>query len=42
MAPVITIDSPSAMIMNSWKRSAKWPVCTFQFERSSVADPGTQ
>ena len=23
VAPVTTIDSPSAMMMNSWKRSAK-------------------
>lgn len=24
VAPVTTIDSPSAMMMNTWQRSAKW------------------
>jgi hypothetical protein len=24
VAPVTTIDSPRAMMMNSWQRSAKW------------------
>ncbi len=26
VAPVTTIDSPSAMMMKSWNRSAKWAV----------------
>jgi len=25
VAPMMTIDSPSAIRMNAWQRSAKWP-----------------
>ncbi len=42
VAPVITIVSPSAMMMKSWKRSAKCPVPTSQVSGLSRATPGSQ
>ena len=35
VAPVTTIDSPSAMMMNSWNRSAK---CAGSISQSVVAE----
>ena len=42
MAPVRTIDSPSAMMTKSWKRSAKCAVCTFQAADATGLRPGTR
>ena len=40
--PVITIDSPSAMMMKSWKRSAKCPLPTSHASGVNRGSPGTQ
>ena len=42
VAPVITIDSPSAMMMKSWKRSAKCSEPTSQASGVTRGRPGTQ
>ena len=42
VAPVTTIDSPSARITNSWKRSAKWPVSSSHADIATRLIPGTQ
>ena len=42
VAPVSTIVSPSAMITNSWNRSAKWEVCTVQVAAVRRGRPGSQ
>ena len=42
VAPVMTIDSPRAMITNSWKRSAKWRLSTSHATWSSRGKPGTR
>ena len=42
VAPVITIDSPSAMMMKSWKRSAKCDVSTSHVSLVRRGRPGTQ
>ena len=46
VAPMMTIDSPSAIKMNAWQRSAKWPPSMVQSEvrdrpRPGVAKPTT-
>jgi hypothetical protein len=42
VAPVSTIDSPSARITNSPKRSLKWLVSTCHVSPASRGRPGTQ
>jgi hypothetical protein len=42
VAPVITIVSPSAMMMKSWKRSAKCSLPTSQASGPSRGRAGTQ
>jgi hypothetical protein len=42
VAPVMTIDSPRAMMMNKPKRSLKWPVSTCQVSGCRCGRPGTQ
>ena len=38
--PVSTIDSPSAIMMNSWQRSARWPPSIVQSLVSDRPRPG--
>ena len=42
VAPVTTIDSPSAMITNSWKRSAKCEPSIVHSSRSLPPSRGVQ
>ena len=40
VAPMMTIDSPSAIRMNPWQRSAKWPPSMVQSEVRDRPRPG--
>ena len=40
VAPMMTIDSPSAIRMNAWQRSAKWPPSMVQSEVRDRPRPG--
>jgi hypothetical protein len=42
VAPVTTIDSPSATITNSWNRSAKWALSSCQSVEDTRPPHGVQ